>query len=806
MEKWARANYQINLPLSENGQRVTACAEHIALARQAAAEGMVLLKNNHQILPLPFNSRVALFGKASFDYVQGGGGSGEVFSPYSGNLYDGFQQKREKVSIYEPLSDFYRKNVREQLSAGALPGLTQEPEIPTQLLCDAADFADTAVISICRFSGEGWDRKSVGATKADQLWDNIDAPALLAAKLFENGDFCLSQQEAAMVAAVTEKFSRVIVVLNVGGIIDSEWFKENEKIQGVLMAWAAGMEGGLAVADILTGDVNPSGKLADTFAKSLEDYPSTQSFHSAQEYVEYTEDIYVGYRYFETIAGCKEKVNYPFGYGLSYTQFSISPQGFTRRGECLEFWVAVKNQGEVSGKEVVQLYCSAPQGLLGKPLRSLVGFAKTEQLLPGETQQLKISVPLESLASFDDLGKIKKSAFVLEQGAYSFFVGNSVRDVRFIEQIYHCDENRVIEQCAPKLTPHQLPWRLLADGSREALPTFSNESLPKNMLEPLTQAQMECLTPVAREQKSRVFVHRFKQGATTLYDVAAGNVEPDKFLEQLQDDELACLLGGQSNTGVGITFGLGNLPEYGVPNVMTADGPAGVRIQPWVGIATTAWPCATSLACTWNEGLVAKVGEAGAKEMKENNLFVWLTPAINIHRSPLCGRNFEYYSEDPLLTGKLGAAMVRGIQSQQIAACVKHFAFNNKETNRKYSDSRVSERAAREIYLKAFELIVKEAQPWCIMSAYNLVNGCRCAENKELLEDVLRTEWGYEGLVMTDWWGYSEQYLEVLAGNDIKMGLGYPERLLEALEKGYLTRKDLLRSARRLLSLLLKLE
>ena len=277
-------------------------------------------------------------------------------------------------------------------------------------------------------------------------------------------------------------------------------------------------------------------------------------------------------------------------------------------------------------------------------------------------------------------------------------------------------------------------------------------------------------------------------------------------MSQLSDDDLIELLGGQPNTGVANTFGFGNLPDYGVPNIMTADGPAGLRIAPECGVCTTAWPCATLLAYTWNPDLVEQVGAAGAEEVKENNIAVWLTPAVNIHRNPLCGRNFEYYSEDPLLAGKMAAGMVRGIQSQHIGASVKHFAANNKETNRKHSDSRVSERALREIYLKQFEIIVKESDPWTIMSSYNVINGHRASENKELLEDILRGEWGFQGMVTTDWWTRGEHYKEIKAGNDVKMATGYPERVKKAMELGELTRADLEHCARRVLELIHEIE
>lgn len=795
MERWARAKYQPALPMGADGRRITAGEEHIRLSKEAAKEGMVLLKNESNVLPLKKGSRVALFGKATFDYVKGGGGSGDVTVSYIRNLYEGLKQKQDKVTVYEELAEFYHRNVQEQYAQGRLPGMTVEPEVPEELLRGAAAFTDTAIISICRFSGEGWDRTAAP-----------DASGESAERIFEEGDFYLSHGESTMVEAVKGSFAKVIVVLNVGGMVASEWFKSAGEIQSVLLAWQGGMEGGLAAAELLLGEGNPCGKLSDTFAKSLEDYPSTEGFHESDAFVDYTEDIYVGYRYFETVPGAADRVNYPFGYGLSYTEFRLSGQLVEYLGQdSFRVTADVCNVGAYPGKEVVQVYYGAPQGRLGKPARELAAFCKTRLLAPGETQTVTMYFQRKAMASYDDLGKVAGSAYVLEKGEYHFYVGTSVRDTAENAFVYVQDKDEVVEQLSGKLVPVQLKKRMLSDGSYEALPLGEPVDTDATVLGRINWWEKDGLLPSVRAREGHIAWNP-KKVPCSFEAVAEGRASVDEFLAQLSDEQLAELLGGQPNTGVANTCGYGNLPEYGVPSIMTADGPAGLRIEGKCGVCTTAFPCATQLACTWNPELVEQVGAAGGAEVKENNIGAWLTPAINIHRSPLCGRNFEYYSEDPLLTGKLAAAMVRGIQSNHVAATVKHFAMNNKETNRKESDSRASERAIREIYLRAFEIVVKESKPWSIMSSYNIINGCRASENRELLEDILRGEWGFDGMVTTDWWTLSEAYKEVKAGNDMKMGCGFPERLLKALELGALTRGEMEICARRVLGLILRID
>ena len=803
MAKWQRSFFQPVLPLGEDGRRVTGSKEHIALSRMAAGEGMVLLKNEKNTLPIRRGTKVALFGKGTVDYVKGGGGSGDVTVEYIRNLYEGMKIKEDegKVEVFDKLAKYYEKDIQKQYADGAVPGMTVEPELPDELLNEAREYTDTAVITICRFSGEGWDRKCEAAQDGYVLDGEEKRNSELSAKIFENGDFCLTNAENAMVEKVKKAFPHVIVVMNVGGIVDTKWFRDCDEIQSVLMAWQGGMEGGLATADILCGDVNPSGKLSDTYAKDLEDYPSTANFHESAFYVDYTEDIYVGYRYFETIPGAAERVNYPFGFGLSYTDFDWKMTGASEENGVITVLTEVTNTGKTAGKEVVQLYYGAPQGKLGKPAKVLGAFKKTSILQPGERQILTLKLPVDQMASYDDLGKVCRSAYVLEAGEYAIYIGTNVRDAAKIDFTYVVKEDTITEQLSRKAAPYHLQKRMLADGSYEELPQreyVEEEGLPRQ-----DKYAIGLPCPDTRGQKGIDFLD---SKGVHFSDVADGKMTLDEFMDILTLDDCINLLGGQPNTGCANTFGMGNLPEYGVPNVMTADGPAGLRILSKCGVNTTAWPCATLLASTWDEELVEKVGKAGAEEVKENNISIWLTPACNIHRSPLCGRNFEYYSEDPYLAGKTGAAMVRGIQSQHIGASVKHFAANNKETNRKDSDSRVSERALREIYLKQFEIIVKEAHPYTIMSSYNLLNGIHASENKELLTGILRDEWEFDGVVTTDWWTFGEHYRETKAGNDIKMAAGYPERIKEAYEKGFITEAEIRLSARRILNMILKID
>lgn len=801
MEKWIRARYLPGIPLGKDGKRVTAGKENIALSRRAAGEGMVLLKNEG-VLPLRHGCKVALFGKASADYVKGGGGSGDVTVAYVRDMFDGMIEVIGEEAVYPGTMKYYRNYVAAQYEDHWEPGMVAEPPVPDVLLQEAREFTDTAIISISRFSGEDWDRKSDRAkiTRKDPVTGDAVS---MSDVLFERGDFYLSDAERTMVETISEAFDKVVVVLNTGGMMETACFRNNPRIQGLLLAFQGGMEGACAAAELLTGVTTPSGKLPDTLAEELDDYPGCIDFYDSDTFVNYTEDIYVGYRYFETIAGAAEKVVYPFGFGLSYTRFSLSEQQVSFTEDEAEVKVKVTNDGGCPGREVVQVYFSAPQGLLGKPAKELAGYRKTKLLAPGETEEIAIRFPLSQMASYDDLGKVARSARVLEKGEYRFFIGTSVRDGAWAEETWKLAEDRVTEQLTARMVPTNLEKRLQADGSYEELPTGPCNDFNYTALEPMTP---EVIFANPETRAIPRISHMGPKDGMKLKDVAEGKMTLEAFVSALPAEDLAALLGGQPNVGLANTFGYGNNPVYGIPNIMTADGPAGIRFHKDIGVTTTAFPCSTLLAASWDPELCGEVGTAVAQEAKENNIMVWLAPGVNIHRNPLCGRNFEYYSEDPLLAGKQAAGLVRGVQSEHIAATPKHFALNNKETNRRNCDARVSERAIREIYLRQFEIVVKEAHPWSLMSSYNIVNGHRASEYKDMLTGILREEWGFDGMVTTDWWTLGEHYKEVAAGNDMKMATGFPERLLDALEKGVLKREEMEKAAINVLRLILRID
>ncbi|MBR2583532.1 MAG: glycoside hydrolase family 3 protein [Oscillospiraceae bacterium] len=521
------------------------------------------------------------------------------------------------------------------------------------------------------------------------------------------GSYYLTDAECEMLETATRSFAHTVVVLNIGSIIDMAWTeKYGDKLSAILIAWQGGMESGNAVADVLCGKVNPCGRLSDTIARRYEEYPSSANF-GGKAYNDYAEGIFVGYRYFDRHP---EKVLFPFGFGLSYTSFALKAESLRHTADETEAVVTVTNIGSIPGKEIVQLWCHAPAGRLDKPVRVLVAFAKTKNLAPGESETLRLRCDDKCLASYDE----DSSRFVLESGEYRFTVNDTEAGSFSLEQ------EITVEQCEKLCkTSAELRERILS-------------RLPKSI--PVTGL-----------------------GSSTLDDVKTGKISLDDFIVRLNVDELEALSRGHGMMGssLGVAGNAGafggvieSLRQKGVPPIITSDGPAGLRLKKYCALQ----PCGTALACTWNteliEALSAKVGE----EMIHYGVDVQLAPGMNIHRNPLCGRNFEYFSEDPLLSGKMAAAVVRGVQSTGRASCPKHFACNNQEFKRNTNDSRVSERALREIYLRNFEIVVREAKPLTIMTSYNKVNGVWSHYNYDLVTTVLRREWGYEGMVMTDWW------------------------------------------------------
>ena len=780
--KWQRIRYMIAAPLGKNRKYMTACDEHIALAKAAACEGMVLLKNQQNLLPFTKGTKLAVFGKACYDYVKGGGGSGSVFPPYIRTIMDGLDSKADAVSYFTPLADYYKNYVQNQYAEGLRPGHLDEPELSDELVKQAREYTDTAMITISRYSTEDKDRTG---EKND-------------------GDFYLSVAEEVMVSKVLAVFDKVCVVLNTGGMMDTVWFKDEPKIQAALLAWQSGMEGGTAIAEILVGNECPSGRLTDTFAVDFDAYPSSANFNESDMFVEYQEDIYVGYRYFETIPGAAEKVCYPFGFGLSYTDFAITDANWDVTGD-LTFTAKVTNTGNCAGKQVVQLYCSAPQGKLGKASRVLIGFAKTKKLNPGECETVTISVPLNRLASYDDTGAVSANAWVLEAGEYRFYIGENVRSTQQLNKSYIVEADQIVEQLSEKCAPKNLTCRMKADGTYEACGLPKSGEIPY-VHDPIIPLHGGWHVP---QDNNWHLLRTHYHGPTVnpqFIDVFNGEMTLDAFMEKLSTEQLLSLLQGQPCRGVANTFGWGNNYAFGIPNAMTCDGPAGLRLAAYIDVKTTNFPCSNQMACTWNPELMYAVGKATATEVRENGLGIWLAPAVNIHRSPLCGRNFEYLSEDPLLSGVMASSLIAGVQSMGIAACLKHFACNNKETNRDHSSSILSQRALREIYLKAFEICVREGeQPWSIMSSYNLLNGVHTSANRDLLTGILREEWGYDGVVTTDWYTTEYHYKEIAAGNDIKMAAGMLEHNLQMLEEGKLSIEDVKTSAKRVLKLILKL-
>lgn len=720
---------RIGVPLKELGP----------VCRRAAAEGIVLLKNEEDMLPIKEEDHIALFGRCQIDYYRSGTGSGGAVNvEYTSNLLDGLR-RYPWVHLNEQLVGTYESWIREHPfdngggAWAAEPWHQAEMPLSEELVREVSGVSNKALVVIGRTAGE------------DQ--DNADEP----------GSYRLTEEEKAMVAVVTKYFTKVAVLFNVSNIIDMSWIAEDwchGHIKALLYTWQGGIEGGNATADILVGEVSPSGHLTDTIAGSIADYPAASHYGSTERNL-YQEDIYVGYRYFETF--CPEKVMYPFGFGLSYTTFSWELLKVEKQGEGLEASICmeaeVKNTGSYTGREVLQVYVEAPQGSLGQPKRALVNFAKTGLLAPGESEKLTIRTSIRRFASYDDSGVTgNKSCYVLEAGAYRFHVGTDCRNTRealaegkapFILQDTLVVE-RLQEAAAPVMAFERIKPAKQADGSYaiayEPVP-MRTVNLEKRILENLPKE-------LPASDRQDILFQDVKEGRATL----------EAFTAQLSLRELATLVRGEGMCSAKVTPGtaaaFGGITEEltarGIPAGCAADGPSGLRMD--TGGKATQVPIGTLLACSFDDKLVEELFYLVGKELVQNEIDTLLGPGINIHRHPLNGRNFEYFSEDPYVTGMFAAACERGLDRAGTVGTMKHYACNSQEKARRTVDAAVSERALREIYLKGFEMAVKEGHGRSIMTAYNPVNSYQSASHYDLTTTILRGEWGYEGMVMTDWW------------------------------------------------------
>ena len=764
---------------------------YAVLARQATAEGCVLLENEGQALPLREGERVAVFGRMAFHYYKSGLGSGGLVNTrYVVGILDALKECKE-IQLDEKLMGIYADWIKENpydegQGWGRVPWSQKEMEVTEEML-DCVRNNDVSLVIIGRTAGE------------DQ--DNNTKP----------GSYCLTETEEDMIRRVCQVSKRTVVVLNVGNIIDMSWVKKYHP-QAVLYAWQGGQEGGNGVADVLTGKVCACGKLTDTIAQSIEDYPSTENFGDPFKNY-YKEDIYVGYRYFETFA--KDKVLYPFGYGLSYTSFGIKAEILKNSEEELTVAAEVVNTGAVKGKEVVQVYAKVPQGKLGNPARRLIGFAKTGELKPGEKEEVVIVIPKYDLTSYDDSGVTgHKSCYVLEEGTYEIFVGS---DVRSAESVGCYEEKfRVVEKlqeaCAPVEKFSRMKAVLMPDGSYQAV----TEEVPVRTVDPQER----------RKQNLPETLAYTGDKGYKLVDVLDGKVSMENFVAQISEEDLIAMFRGEGMCSPKVTPGtaaaFGGVTEsmkaLGIPVGCCADGPSGIRMD--CGTKAFSLPNGTALGCTFNTELVSDLYEMTGKELRLNKIDSLLGPGMNIHRNPLNGRNFEYISEDPLLTGRICAAQVKAMAKSGIGSTIKHFCGNNQEVGRSTSDSVMSERCLREIYLKGFEMAVREGGARSVMTTYGSVNGLWTAGSYDLCTTILRKEWGFEGIVMTDWWAksnYEGHQAEVqvkapmvAAQNDIYMVVSdakaNPEKddVEEMLHAGKLTLGELQRNGANILGFLLK--
>ncbi len=780
--------------------------EHNELLRRLGAECAVLLKSNGAF-PLEAPCALALYGSGARRTIKGGTGSGEVNSRYYVTAEEGLEAAGFTITskswldrygeLYpEARKRFVRELKRSALKRGTLAILdcmgAVMPEPEYELPLDAG--GDAAVYVLSRISGEGSDRRPVP------------------------GDILLTETEKRDILKLNETYKSFLLVLNVGGVVDLSPVAE---VGNILLLSQLGVETGSILSDLILGKAVPSGKLTTTWS-AWEDYQTIGEFGDRYD-TRYREGVYVGYRYFDAVG---KKALFPFGFGLSYTRFALEAGAASEENGIVSLGAAVRNTGERRGKEVAQLYVSAPQGRLDKPYQALAAFGKTDELQPGESGELTLSFDLRELASYD----AARAAWILEPGDYVLRLGVSASDTKAVA-VVRLDGEVTVRQVKNCLgLPDFSDWK----------PERREERIPAELpVLPVSAASFET--------------------ETVNYEL---NEEIDPPVKTLSDEELcllsigaferkgsASVIGEAARNVAGAAGETVTIKEKGIPGMVMADGPAGLRLsrrytRDEKGVHAvdggmpesvmelmpapaafamrlldgkgrvkgeileqncSAIPIGTAIAQSWNLSFAERCGDVVGDEMERFGVRLWLAPALNIHRDIRCGRNFEYFSEDPLISGSFAAAITRGVQKHPgCATTIKHFAANNQETNRYGNNSLVSERAMREIYLRGFEIAVKESQPHALMSSYNLLNGVHTSERRDLIMDILRAEFGYEGIVMTDWiigamYGRKNKYpapnaaRTAAAGGDLTMpgGMGDFKAMMKGLKDGAVSRRQL---------------
>lgn len=769
-------------------------SKYVEAAVQTVSEGVVLLKNENHALPLDKSENTAVFGRIQLHYYKSGTGSGGMVNVSKVvGITDGLIEAGAKIN--ETLLETYKAWDKENPfdmgeGWGGEPWSQKEMPLDDDVVKAAAAESVSAVAVIGRTAGEEQDNK------------------------LEKGSYYLTDAELDMLKKIRKHFGKMTVLLNIGGIIDLSFMDSPETAPDALMiVWQGGMVGGTGTARVLLGEVSPSGKLPDTIAYNVSDHASDRNFGAPDKCI-YAEDIYVGYRYFETFA--KDKVRYPFGFGLSYTDFSIvcDKAELNENGE-VEIHLTVKNiGGKYSGKQVVQLYYEAPQGKLGKPARVLRAFRKTGTLAPGESQTLSFFAHPDSLNSYDDSGKTGfRDSFVVEAGKYNMYVGT---DVRTAEKCFSfdIDETRKAGKYTGIPYRHNDGQQLLAPHTafERILPVAEGEGYSEGS-EPVPLNEIDTDAIIAANLPAEI--PQTGDKGIKLADVKSGKNTMDEFIAQLSDNDLACIIRGEGMGSPKVTPGTTSafagvsqsLIDFGIPSCCTSDGPSGMRLD--CGTKAFSLPNGTLIASTFNTELVYELFSLAGLEIAYNKVDCLLGPGMNIHRHPLNGRNFEYFSEDPLLCGEMAAHELAGLQSAGVTGTIKHFCCNNQELNRHFLDSIVSERALREIYIRGFQIAVKKGNAKTIMTTYGSLNGVWTAGNYELNTMLLRDDWHYDGVTMTDWWANINRRgnapdkkdfaAMARAQNDMYMvctdGANNDDNTLEMLAAGKLTRGELQRNA-----------